>query len=223
MTNERAFEQIRTVLATREPRPVEGLAFPRAAVLIPVIARAGGPSVLFTQRTETVHDHKGQVSFPGGRAENGEDARENALRESFEEVGLDPARVEIAGTLDDQLAVSRYLVTPLVGLVHEPPKEWQPQASEVAHPFEVPLVRLLDPKNVRRELWGVDRMPPNAPVKEILDSRITLEEVDPVTGEYAVYFFDGGDGRVIWGLTARILKQLLDVAFEFALLPDATR
>lgn len=217
MNNERAFERIRTVLATRAPRPVEGLAFPRAAVLIPVLARAEGPSVLFTQRTETVHDHKGQISFPGGRAEKDEDARANALRESFEEVGLEPDRVEIAGTLDDQLAVSRYLVTPLVGLVREPPAEWRPQVSEVAIPFEVPLVRLLDPKNVRRELWDASRMPANAPVKEILESRVTLEEVDPVTGEYAVYFFDGGDGRVIWGLTARILKQLLDIAFAFAL------
>lgn len=213
MTPERAFERLRTALATRAPRPIEDLPFRRAAVLVPVLARPDGATILFTERTQTVNDHKGQISFPGGRAEPGEDARANALRESFEEVGLAPDRVEIAGTLDDQLAVSRYLVTPLVGLVSRPPDAWQAQASEVAHPFEVPLARLLDPANVRRELWDASMMPPGAPVKEILESRVTLEEVDPETGRYAVYFFDGGDGRVIWGLTARILKQLLDVAF----------
>lgn len=215
MTPERAFERLRTVLAMRPPLAIEGLPFRRAAVLVPVLARPGGATILFTERTQSVHDHKGQISLPGGRAEPGEDARANALRESFEEVGLTPDSVEIAGTLDDQLAVSRYLVTPLVGLVANPPDAWRPQASEVAHPFEVPLARLLDPSNVRRELWDASMMPPGAPVKEILESRVTLEEVDPVTGRYAVYFFDGGDGRVIWGLTARILKQVLDLAFEF--------
>lgn len=213
MTSDRAFERIRDALASRVPRPVDDLDFPRAAVLIPVLLRPEGPAILFTQRTETVQNHKGQISFPGGRAEKGETARANALRESFEEVGLAPESVEIAGTLDDQLAVSRYIVTPLVGIVKDPPREWTPQVSEVAVPFEVPLVRLLDPKNVRREMWDASMMPPNAPVKEILESRVTLEEVDPVTGQYAVYFYDGGNDRVIWGLTARILKQLLDVAF----------
>lgn len=215
MTSDRSFAKIRSALAERTPRGVDGLDFPRAAVLIPVLARPDGPAILFTQRTETVHDHKGQISFPGGRAEKGESARENALRESFEEVGLAPVSVEIAGTLDDQLAVSRYLVTPLVGLIANPPAAWVPQASEVAVPFEVPLARLLDPKHMRRELWDASMMPKNAPVKEILESRVTLEEVDPVTGQYAVYFFDDGNDRVIWGLTARILKQLLDVAFDF--------
>lgn len=214
MTSDRAFEQIRSALTGRSPRPVDDLDFARAAVLIPVLVRPDGPAILFTERTHTVHDHKGQISFPGGRAEAGEDAKATALRESFEEVGLAPESVEIAGTLDDQLAVSRYIVTPMVGIVRNPPAVWTPQASEVAVPFEVPLTRLLDPAHLRRELWDASMMPPGAPVKEILESRVTLEEVDPVTGQYAVYFFDGGNGRVIWGLTARILKQLLDVAFR---------
>ena len=213
MTVEGVFERVRTVLASRRPRAVDDLPFARAAVLVPLIARPEGPTVLFTQRTETVNTHKGQISFPGGRAEPGEDARASALRETFEEVGIEPARIEIAGALDDQLAVSRYVVTPVVGLVTAPPDVYAPQETEVALPFEVPLARLLDPANLRRELWDVSMMPPEAPVKEILEKRIEIEDVDPETGNYFVYFFDGGDGRIIWGLTARILKQLLDLAF----------
>ena len=214
MTVERAFERIRSALAVRAPLTIDDLKFARAAVLVPVLARPDGPTVLFTQRTETVRDHKGQISFPGGRAEKGEDARATSLREAEEEVGLTPSRVEIAGTLDDQFAVSRYVVTPIVGLIADPPPRWEAQASEVAVPFEVPLARLLEPTNVRRELWDASMMPPGAPVKEILASRATIEEVDPVTGQYAVYFYAGGNDRIIWGLTARILKQLFDVALR---------
>lgn len=215
MTTDEAFRKIREGVAGRSPAKIEGIDFPWAAVLVPVLARPEGPAILFTKRTETVNLHKGQISFPGGRMEDGEDARAGALREAWEEVGLPPERVEIAGALDEQITVSRHLVAPLVGFIADPPREWQPQASEVAVPFEVPITRLLDPKNVRRELWDASMMPPGAPVKEILESRVTLEEVDPETGRYAVYFFDGGDGHVIWGLTARILKELLAVSFGF--------
>lgn len=216
MKPDEAFERVRAVLAGRAPRTIEDLPFERAGVLLPVIARPDGAAILFTRRAETVGLHKGQISFPGGRREPGEDARGNALRETWEEVGIEPRRVEVAGVLDDQLAVTRFVVTPVVGLIADPPAEYRPQVSEVALSFEVPLARLLDPQNVRRELWDLSRMPPGAPVEELRRSSVTLEEVDPATGRFAVYFFDGGDGRVIWGLTARILKQFLELAFGYA-------
>ena len=88
----------------------------QAAVLVPIVFRQGGPRLLFTKRTTTVATHKGQVSFPGGAREPGDaDAVGTALRESAEEIGLDPALVEIAGLLDDFTTLSGFAVTPVVG------------------------------------------------------------------------------------------------------------
>ena len=121
-----------------------------AAVLVPVIDHAEGLSVLFTRRTAHLHDHAGQISFPGGRAEPTDSSlRHTALREAEEEIGLDPARVEILGELNEYLTVTGYRVTPVVGLV-APPLELRPDEFEVAEIFEVPLAFLLDPANHQR-------------------------------------------------------------------------
>jgi 8-oxo-dGTP pyrophosphatase MutT (NUDIX family) len=130
--------------ATTEPlRP--------AAVLVPVVERVDGLSVLFTRRTDHLSQHAGQISFPGGRAEPGDDSPEmTALRETAEEIGLEPAAVEVIGRLDEYCTVSGYCITPVVGLLR-PPFELRPDAAEVAEVFEVPLAFLLDPANRRRE------------------------------------------------------------------------
>jgi 8-oxo-dGTP pyrophosphatase MutT (NUDIX family) len=116
-----------------------------AAVLVPLVVREEGITVLLTQRADHLNDHAGQVSFPGGRHEPFDvDATATALREAQEEVGLDPERVEILGSLPDYLTATGFCVTPVVGLVH-PPFTVEADTLEVAEVFEVPLSFLMDP------------------------------------------------------------------------------
>jgi 8-oxo-dGTP pyrophosphatase MutT (NUDIX family) len=129
--------------AEREIRP--------AAVLVPVVRRDDELTVLFTRRTSHLHDHAGQISFPGGRAEPGESPRDTALRETTEEIGLAPGHVEILGDLTDYTTVTGYRVTPVVGLVASP-FDLTLDDFEVAEVFEVPLAFLLDPVNHQRNL-----------------------------------------------------------------------
>ena len=121
-----------------------------AAVLVPVVRRENGLTVLFTRRTAHLSDHAGQISFPGGRSEPGDaGAAETALREAAEEIGLAAERVEVLGELPTYVTVTGYRVTPVVGLV-TPPLELRPDDFEVAEVFEVPLGFLLDPVNHQR-------------------------------------------------------------------------
>jgi 8-oxo-dGTP pyrophosphatase MutT (NUDIX family) len=120
-----------------------------AAVLVPVVERDDQLTVLFTRRTAHLHDHAGQISFPGGRAEADESALDTALRETEEEIGLGRGHVEPLGELTEYVTVTGYRVTPVVGLVR-PPFELAPDEFEVAEIFEVPLAFLLDPANHQR-------------------------------------------------------------------------
>jgi len=129
----------------RSPREIRP-----AAVLVPVVARETGLTVLFTLRTAHLNDHAGQISFPGGRTEPGDaSAAETALRETAEEIGLEASRVEVLGELSQYVTVTGYRVTPVVGLV-APPVELKLDEFEVAEAFEVPLEFLIDPANHQR-------------------------------------------------------------------------
>ncbi len=142
----------------------EGVATP-AAVLVPLVNRPEGLTLLLTQRSAGLPDHPGQISFPGGRVEP-DDATlvHAALRETTEEVGLPAARVTVLGELAQYETVTGYLVTPIVGWV-EPPFALVPDPLEVADVFEVPLAFLLDPRNqqrhfrmlgeLRRDFWAI--------------------------------------------------------------------
>ena len=122
-----------------------------ASVLVPIVTHAGGLTVLFTQRTAQLRAHSGQVSFPGGRAEPGDASPEfTALRETQEEIGLAPERVEVLARMPEYLTRTGYRVTPVIGLV-APPLGLAPDSREVAEAFEVPLAFLLDSSNHRRE------------------------------------------------------------------------
>ncbi len=156
-----------------------------AAVLLPIVVRETGPTLLLTQRTAHLTDHGGQVSFPGGRAERTDaSAIETALRETEEEVGLDRRHVEVIGTLPDYFTGTGYQVTPVVSLVH-PPFELRADPFEVAEIFEVPLSFLMDGMNHQRRTVDI----PNG------IGRRTF---------YAMPY----DRFFIWGATAGMLRNL---------------
>jgi 8-oxo-dGTP pyrophosphatase MutT (NUDIX family) len=121
-----------------------------AAVLVPIVARPEGSTILLTRRTAHLPDHAGQISFPGGRLEADDaDAVAGALRETAEEVGLARDRVEIIGRLDTYQTRTGYEVTPIVGVVM-PPFTLALDSYEVAEAFEVPLAFVLDKANHER-------------------------------------------------------------------------
>jgi 8-oxo-dGTP pyrophosphatase MutT (NUDIX family) len=142
----------------------EGITTP-AAVLVPIVNRPEGLSLLLTQRSAELPDHPGQISFPGGRVEPDDPTLvQAALREAAEEVGLDRLRVDVLGQLAPYETVTGYRVTPVVGWV-EPPFTLKTDPVEVAEAFEVPLSFLLDPANqqrhfrmlgeTRRDFWAI--------------------------------------------------------------------
>lgn len=167
-------ERVRSALP--EPRVA-------AAVLVPLIERDQGFSVLLTQRSASLRDHAGQIAFPGGRIEpHDPDPWSAALREAREEIGLDAARVEFAGYLPDHLIVTGYRVTPAVGFVARD-YTLRLQASEVEDAFEVPLAFILDASNHRARL------------RRLGDVDLTVHDIP--FGE-----------RRIWGATAGMLMTL---------------
>jgi len=161
-----------------------------ASVLVPLVEREGGITVLLTQRTAHLRDHAGQVSFPGGRAESDDDdAVDTALRETEEEVGLARRHIDVIGALPDYRTVTFFDVTPVVALVR-PPFELALDAHEVADAFEVPLVFLMTPANHQRHRFELD-----GHRREFL----SMPWPRP----------DGrGDAYFIWGATAAMLRNL---------------
>ncbi len=160
-------------------------ALKRAAVMVPVIEHAAGATVLLTQRPTTMRSHAGQIAFPGGRIDAGDASVEAAaLRETEEEVGLGPDRVEVVGRLPDYVAGLGYRVSPVLGVV-QPGFALRLNPDEVDAAFEVPLAFLMDPANHHRQSksWnGVER-----------------------------HFYEMPFGeRHIWGLTAGVLRLLYE-------------
>ena len=154
-----------------------------AAVLVPLVEHPTGMTVLLTQRANTLKDHAGQISFPGGRIEPEDaDAWHAALREAYEEIGLKPELVEFAGYLPDHVVISGFRVTPVVGFV-KPQYQLQIAAAEVHDVFEVPLDFILNEANhkSRRRKIG----------------ELTIDIHDIPYGE-----------RNIWGATAGMLMTL---------------
>lgn len=116
-----------------------------AAVLVGITDRPD-PGVILTVRREHMRTHAGQVAFPGGRIDPGEDTVDAALREAWEELGLDPAAAEIVGAIDPYRTVTGYVVTPVLAVVR-PDQPLSPHEHEVADWFEAPLAFVLDPAN----------------------------------------------------------------------------
>jgi 8-oxo-dGTP pyrophosphatase MutT (NUDIX family) len=163
-----------------------------ASVLVPLTQRDEGLAVLLTQRTDHLHDHPGQVSFPGGRAEPEDaDAVATALREAQEEIGLAPSFVDVIGQLPTYTTSTGFIVTPIVGVL-QPGYGLNPDPFEVAEVFEVPLSFLMNPANHRWhsiETAGVRR--------EFLSMPWTGPDAN---GQLRQYF--------VWGATAAMLRNL---------------
>ena len=157
-----------------------------AAVLVPLVPRQAGMTVLLTQRTDHLHDHAGQISFPGGRIEISDTSpADAAIRETVEEVGVEPHRIELIGELDPYVTRTGYAVTPVVGFVL-PPFTVRPDPFEVADVFEVPLGFILDPANLQRH------------------SRV-------YEGKERHFYALPYEERYIWGATAGMLVNLAQV------------
>jgi 8-oxo-dGTP pyrophosphatase MutT (NUDIX family) len=171
-------EERERVIPGRDDRPPTP-----ASVLVPLVQRPNGLTVLLTQRTAHLTDHAGQISFPGGRAEDYDnDAIDTALRESEEEIGLARQHVDVLGVLPNYLTGTGYCVTPVVGLLR-PPFEVTADPGEVAAIFEVPLAFLMDGANHQRL------------------------SVDLPGGRRSFYAMPY-EGYYIWGATAGMLRNL---------------
>jgi 8-oxo-dGTP pyrophosphatase MutT (NUDIX family) len=179
--------EIARILRQRDPIEACPPGFRKAAVLLPLYKNENGLHVVLTKRTESVPTHKGQISFPGGGfSEADGDLRATALREAQEEIGLQPVDVEIAGALDDTVtATSRYSVRPFVGFVPNP-YAYRLDPFEIERLIHLPVHGLLSGTPFREETWQRDGLP------------------------ITVFFYEYG-GDTIWGLTARILKQFIEV------------
>lgn len=164
--------------------PAASLGAAASSVLIPIYDLDGDLHVVLTRRSWTLRTHRGEVSFPGGRAEPGEDAVATAIREAQEEIALDPAIVEPLGELDHLTTITRraYIV-PVVAMLSEPP-ELRPSAAEVDRVLHVPLSELTADGVFREERWG--------------DGDLSRP----------IYFFELV-GDTVWGATAAMLRQLL--------------
>lgn len=180
-------EEVRRALAAHRPSSVDNPALRRAAVLVPLYQQEGEIWLLLTRRTDLVAVHKGQISFPGGAVEPGDaDAREAALRETWEELGIRPEDVEVLGQLDDvTTVVSGFVIRPYVGRIPHP-YDLRPAQEEIAEIIPAPLGFFLDPRNLRTE-------------PREREGRREL-----------VYFYDYGP-HVVWGATARILHRFTSI------------
>lgn len=185
--------KIGRVLAEREPKnPAIGEDGPKTAgVLVPLAVRSGRCRVLFTQRTDEVAHHKGQISFPGGALEDGDASVEDAvLREVYEEIGLPAEEIQMLGRLDAALTVtSNFIIHPFVGLVPHA-HEFVLNQAEVSRLITVPL-EVFHPRN-------------SAAVKDRVDF-----EGQIIRGRAYEY-----RGDVIWGATAGIMENLANMVFE---------
>lgn len=162
--------------------------FRPASVLIPLIWDDQQWHILLTRRTEAVNSHKGQVSFPGGASENGDGSPEaTALREAWEEIGLEPRDVKLLGRLPARPTISNFLITPVVGAICWP-YNFQLSLLEVSRVFTIPLAWLADPAH-----WQArPRAMPGG------------------FSEHVIYF-EPYDGELLWGISARIMLDFMSV------------
>jgi len=180
-------QRLREALSRGQKQHIIDAKLVPSAVLVPIYYKQGQYYILFTKRTERVKEHKGQISFPGGACQEGDRTLiDTALRECAEEIGLVPSEVEVLGELDDTLTeTSNYIISPFVGLIPWP-YQFKVDGWETEEIIEVPISALMD--------------------KDCLHQETEIKSGQAVTSYFYHY-----QGRVIWGATARILHQFLDI------------
>lgn len=177
-------QEIASQLQSRQPRRLQVEHSGRAAVLVPILPQDSGHAFLLTKRTHKVETHKGQISFPGGvQHDADENPLQTALRETQEEIGLQPERISVLGEFDEYLSITGLIVAPFVGWITEP-LHLLPNPDEVEEILRVPLNNFQDMQRLR--------------VEKRIRSGV----------ERNVYFYDC-EGKEVWGLTAQIIRDLL--------------
>ncbi len=185
------FAQLAERLERRPGRPLHlpGLTLRESAVLVPLFVRDREPHVLFTKRPATLRTHAGQISFPGGGREDADATPlHTALRETREELGIPPEQVRVLGMLDETPTTTRFRILPFAGLIPADLR-YTPSEEEIDEIIEIPLRHLLQPSIHRVEKRAVS------------------------DHETEIYFYEYGP-HVVWGATARILRNLLLILRE---------
>lgn len=183
-------EKIISVLQSRTPERIPGNGHKAAAVLIPIQERDDGDYLVLTKRGDDLPTHKGQIAFPGGRVHpEDSDIFHTALRESHEEIGISPEHVRVLGRMDEFTAGYGIVVTPVIGVI--PARyRFQLDIAETAAVASVPIRSLMEPKNY-------------------------VKDAHMSPGGHASYHFYVNNGWDVWGVTARILVQFLQLAYDF--------
>lgn len=182
-------DRITAALQSRSPKNFSEAHHKLAAVLMPIQVRNDGEYFVLTKRADQLNHHRGQVAFPGGRVDaddNGDLAA--ALRESNEEIGINPADVQVLGRLDQVTAAYDFVVTPFVGLIPGS-YEFRVNPEETAAVFTIPIAALLEP------------------------SHVTVADQLSSHGEPVYHFYV--DGWDIWGATARMIVQFLELVYGY--------
>jgi 8-oxo-dGTP pyrophosphatase MutT (NUDIX family) len=183
-------DKIFTALISRSPEIVIGSGLKPAAVLIAIQERADGDYIVLTKRGDNMPTHKGQIAFPGGRVHAGDaDLVATALRESHEEIGVVPEHVRVLGRLDEFTAGYGIVVTPVVGVI-PPQYDFLLDLAETSAVASVPIRSLMEP-----------------------GTYVKNAHLSP--GGHPSYHFYVNNGWDIWGVTARILVQFLELAYDF--------
>ncbi|MFC1983775.1 NUDIX hydrolase [Chloroflexota bacterium] len=181
-------QRLKQALSLRQKRDIAAIDRVSAAVILPIYRKQEQYYILFTRRTEQVDKHRGQICFPGGTYEEGDGTLVNtALRESAEEIGLVADDIEILGELDGTVTVATgYIISAFVGLISRP------------HTFKV-----VDQREVEEII--------EVPISALMDKNCLREETELRDGEAVTSYFYHYQETVIWGATARILNQFLDI------------
>ncbi len=179
-------DKLRQILASRRKITTDERGLIEAAVLIPIFCKDKEYHILFTQRSEKVPHHKGQVAFPGGaRSQTDSSLSDTALRESWEEIGLEAKDVEIIGELDEMPTTSGYNISPFVAFIPYP-YEFRPNDDEIDAIFSVPVSVLLHRAKKRHQDYTIGHQ---------------------VFHSYSLEY----KGRLIWGATAEIVRRFLEI------------
>ncbi len=181
---------IQTKLVKRKPLVLDPPSFKHSAVLMPILFEDGQFKFVLTKRTDSLKHHKGEISFPGG-GQDKEDQNliETALRETYEEIGVEQSQIKILGRLDDLFTITRYIITPFVGTIHKK-VEYKSNDAEVAELLHVPLDLFLTDEKFKEKAWVRNGT------------------------NYPLYYYYWGDYEV-WGATGYIINQFIEIVFDF--------